>query len=176
MALCKISRDILRTSSCGYQLAEVKDIYLANYADVTTSIADTENCEQVTAITLSSDAKFYHIEPSKNSVTFTDELVVEDSGAKYRTHTLTFSLANKYDCALHIDFDNLSLGRFAAVVVTADGNWLMLGRTAGLEASEATLTGSADTNGITVTLSANVAESAMPLNEAAINAVKGVSA
>lgn len=179
MANCKLTRDILKTSSCGYQLAEVKDIYIANYADVSTTVSTTGSCEEVGSITMATDpetsaaTKFYHIEPAKNSVTFTDELVVTDQGSKYRTHTLTFSIANKYDACLHIDFDDLSLGRFAVVVKTADGGYLMLGRTAGLEASAATLTGSADNNGLEITLSANVAESVMPLSDTAIAVVTG---
>ena len=54
MALtCKLNRDILRTTSCGYSLPEVKDIYLANYADVTTAVsADSGGCETVSSITL----------------------------------------------------------------------------------------------------------------------------
>ena len=69
--------------------------------------------------------------------------------------------------------DALSLGRYFAVVVTADGQWLALGRLTGLEAETATLSGGGDTNGIAVTLSANVTESAIPLNAAAIAVVKG---
>lgn len=181
MANCSLNRSILRTDSCGYNLPEVKDIYLANYSDIKTS-AGTDTAETgctgevVTDITNATGGTptFFHIEPSKNSVNFTDELVVDDAnGNKYRTHTLTFSLSNKYDSCLHMDLDALSLGRYFAVVVTADGNWLALGRLTGLEASAATLAGGQDQNGITVTLSANVAESAMPLSESAISAVRG---
>lgn len=170
MANCKLNRNILRTTSCGYSLLEINDIYLANFDDISaTTSADTAGCESVTAITTAvTNANFYHIVPAKNSVTFTDELVVEDSGAKYRTHTLNFNIPNRYDGCLHTDFDNLSLGRFMAVVKTADGNYLMLGRLTGLEASAATLSGGGDTNGMAITLSANVAESAMPLNEGAV--------
>lgn len=171
---CTLNRNLLRTDSCGYNLSEVKDIYLANFAEVTSVVgndASASGCtgEVVTSLT----GTFYHIEPAKNSVTFTDELVVEDSGAKYRTHTLTFSLSNKYDSCLHMDFDALSLGRYFAVVVTADGQWLALGRLTGLEAESATLQGGGDTNGITITLSANVAESAIVLSQTAIDVVKG---
>lgn len=176
MANCILNRDLLRTSSCGYSLPEVKDIYLANYVDVHTSAGtDTSatGCTGEVVTDIATGATFYHIEPAKDSVTFTDELVVEDSGNKYRTHTLTFNLANKYDSCLHMDFDALSLGRYAAVVVTADGQWLMLGRLTGLEASAATLQGGGDQNGISITLSANVTESAIPLSEAAIAIVKG---
>lgn len=175
MAICTLNRDLLRTSSCGYSLPEVKDIYLANFADVTASTvtSDTANCESVASIALASGAKFYHIEPAKDSVTFTDELVVEDNGNKYRTHTLTFNVAGQYDACLHMDFDALSLGRFFAVVVTADGSYLALGRLTGLEAESATLQGGGDTNGMTITLSANTTESAIPLTAAAIETVKG---
>lgn len=174
MALtCKLNRNILRSTSCAYSLLEINDIFLAAYDDIATSAGtDSASCESVTAVTTAATGgHFYHIVPAKNSVTFTDELVVEDSGAKYRTHTLTFSLSNRYDGCLHIDFDNLSLGRFLAVVKTGDGNYLMLGRLTGLEASAATLSGGGDTNGIQVTLSANVAESAMPLSDDAITAM-----
>lgn len=175
MAICNLQRDLLRSNTCAYSLPEVKDIYLANYADVTATSAttDTANCESLTAITLASGATFYHIEPAKNSVTFTDELVVEDNGSKYRTHTLTFNIAGQYDSCLHMDLDALSLGRYFAVVVTADGQWLALGRGAGLEASAASLAGGSDNNGVSVTLAANVTESAVPLSEEAIAIVKG---
>ena len=175
MAICSLNRDLLRTTSCGYSLPEVKDIYLANYADVTSSnvTADTAFCETLTAITLASGAKFYHIEPTKDSVTFEDSLVVEDNGNKYRTHTLTFNVAGQYDACMHASLDALSLGRYFAVVVTADGQWLALGRLTGMEAETAVLSGGGDNNGIQVVLSANVTESAVPLSQDAIDVVKG---
>ena len=175
---CSLNRDLLRSNSCGYSLPEVKDIYLANYADVTASTvsASTDTgCtgEEVTSISLASGAKFYHIEPAKNSVTFEDSLVVEDSGNKYRTHSLTFNIAGQYDACMHLDLDSLSLGRYFAVVVTADGKWLALGRLTGMEAETATLQGGGDTNGIQIVLSSNTTESAVPLSSAAIATVKG---
>ncbi|WP_406535453.1 hypothetical protein [Methanobrevibacter sp.] len=178
MALCSLNRDLLRTTFCGYSLPEVKDIYLANFSEVTTALTaytDTVNeaCTEITAITLASGATFYHIEPAKDSVEFTDELVVEDNGNKYRTHTLTFNVSGQYDSCMRDALDALSLGRYFAVVVTADGQWLALGRLTGLEAETATLSGGGDTNGIAVTLSANVTESAMPLSAEAIADVKG---
>ncbi len=183
MALsCSLNRDLLRTTSCGYSLPEVKDIYLANYDDVSgTTVGDgtaygaASGCtgSVITAISMKSSAKFYHIEPAKNSVTFEDTLVVEDNGNKYRTHSLTFNVAGKYDQCLHDDLDALALGRYFAVVVTADGIWLGLGRIGGLEAETATLAGGGDTNGLQIVLSGNVTESAVPLSEAAVNVVKG---
>lgn len=176
MALtCKLSNDILRTNSCGYSLPEVTDIYLANYSDLA-SVSGTSldaDGKVITAITLESGATFYHIEPAKNSTSFEDALVVEDSGAKYRTHTLTFSVTGVYDGDRHLDFDNLSLGRYFAVVKTAEGNYLAMGRTTGLEAETATLSGGGDSNGMQIVLSANIAESVIPLSDDAVADVLG---
>lgn len=169
MANCKLSRHILRTSTCGYSLPEVKDIWLANYSDVKTSVSAStvpSGCTGEEVHIESGISSFYHIEPAKNSTTFEDALVVEDAGNKYRTHTLTFNISGKYDPCLHLDFDDLSLGRYIAIVATADGNYLMLGRLTGLEAETATLSGGGDTNGIQVVLSANVAESSLPVASA----------
>ena len=69
--------------------------------------------------------------------------------------------------------DGLSLGRYFCVVVTADGQWLALGRIGGLEAETATLQGGGDTNGMQIVLSGNVTEPAIPLSSAAIKIVKG---
>ena len=176
---CKLNRNILKSTSCGYQLLEINEIYLANYGEISApTSADTAGCESVTAVTTATTgANVYKIEPTKNSASFTDELVVDDnSGAKYRTHTLTFSIPNTYDDCLHLDFDNLSLGKFIAFVKTADGNVLALGRAVGLEANAATLGGGSDQNGITITLAANIAESAIPLNDDAITALEGLVA
>ena len=169
---CKLAHDILRTNSCGYSLPEVTDIYLANYSDVITHLdADEMNVTGIT--TAVTDARFYHIEPAKNSTTFEDALVVEDSGAKYRTHTLTFSVTGTYDGNRRCDFDNLSLGRYLAVVKTAEGNYLAMGRLTGLEAETATMSGGGDTNGMQIVLSANIAESVIPVTGDAIDFVIG---
>lgn len=172
---CSLNKDLLRKDTCGYSLPEITDIYLANFSEVTSAPVsyDCESGVSVTGITLATGATFYHIEPAKNSVTFTDELVAEDNGNKYRTHTLTFNIAGKYDKDMVCPLDALSLGRFFVVVHTADDEYLALGRAVGLEANSATLAGGGDQNGITVTLTGNVTESSIPLNDEAIAVVKG---
>ena len=160
---------MLRTSNCGYSLPEVTDIYLANYEDVASSAVEDN---EITAITMVASTKFYHIEPAKGSASFEDALVVEDNGNKYRTHTITFNLSGKYDKDMVCPIDALALGKFFVVVHTADDEYLALGRAVGMEASAQSVAGGGDSNGITVTLSANVTETAVPLNEAAIAVVK----
>ena len=177
MAICTLNRDLLKSTSCGYSLPTITDIYLANFEDVTATAISagtgaSAGCEEVTAITMESDTKFYHIEPAKDSVTFADELTVGDSGNKYRAQSLTFTVNGTYDACMHGALDALSLGRYIAVVKTAEGSYLMLGRVTGVEAESASINGG-ETNGMIVTLSANTTESALPLSDAAIAVVLG---
>ncbi|MBO7732949.1 MAG: hypothetical protein J6S67_10360 [Methanobrevibacter sp.] len=177
MAICKLNRNLLKSDVCGYSLPQVVMIYLANFEDVEVAApsSDSAGCESVTAITYTDTGvtKFYKIEPAKDSASFEDALVVADNGTKYRTHTLTFTVNGTYDACLHMDLDALSLGKYIAVIQTAEGSYLMLGRLTGLEAETAVLAGGSDTNGMQIVLSANTTESAIPLAESAIEDIKG---
>lgn len=179
MAVCKLNKDLLRSNTCGYSLPEITDVYLANYEDVTgtTLTANTEGGTEVATIAMASSAKWYHIEPAKNSATFSDALVVADAGNKYRTQTLGFTINGKYDGPMVDVLDALALGRFVAVVKTAEGNYLMLGRLNPLEAasdgSNLNGEGSNGNNGIAVSLTGNETESALPLAETAVATVTG---
>ena len=171
---CSLNKSLTRENTCGYSLPEISEIFIANFNDVTAAPVDYD-CDSgvtVSAITMATGATFYKIDPAKNSVTFTDELVVEDNGNKYRTHTITFNLSGKYDKDMVCPVDALSLGKFFVVVHTADDQYLALGRAVGMEASEQSVAGGGDTNGITVTLTANVTETSIPLSDAAIATVK----
>lgn len=179
MIVCKLNEDLLRSTSCGYNLPEIVEIYVANYEDLTKTpeISASEDGEdEITAITLANSAKFLKIEPAKNSASFEDTLVVEDNGSKYRTASVTFNVSGTYTKKLHAALDALSLGRYFVVVKTADGNYLGLGRISPLEAETATLAGGSDSNGMNIVLSGNIAESPMTLSEAAVKTVLGITA
>lgn len=178
MALCKLNRDLLRSTSCGYSLPEIVDLYLVNYEDlssttITAGTGTSEGCDEIASITLASGAKAYHIEPAKNSASFEDTLVVEDNGNKYRNASITFNVSGKYDACMHGSLDALSLGRYFVVVKTADGNYLGFGRISPLEAETATLAGGSDTNGLQIVLSGNIAESPLPLSDSAVETILG---
>lgn len=176
MAICKLNTDVLKSNFCGYSLGSISRIYIANYEDVTATAVDTTSGQVVTAITLASGATYYKIDPGKNSASWQDELVVEDSGAKYRTQTVNFNVIGSYTKELVDVVDALSLGKYNVVLEKNDGSYVMLGRNAGLEAQVVTVGGSDDNsivNGIQCTLNANTAEAALPLSEAAIATVKG---
>ena len=172
---CLMTKNLLKSNNCSYTLNEITDIYVADFNSVSAANVDY-SCESgvtVTGISATSTGKvFSHIEVAKNSASYSDELVVEDSGAKYRTHTVTFGIPGNYNKDIVCSIDTLALGRFFVVVQTAAGEYLALGRTAGLEASEQSIAGGGDTNGVTVTLTANVAESAIPLNTDAVAQMK----
>ena len=172
MAVCSLDKNLLRTTSCGYSLPQIVNLYVANLADVK-NVAVTEKEDEISGITMVSGATFHVIEPAKNSASFTDEYVTNDNGARYRTQTITFSVTGQYDKDKHNALDALSLGKYFVVAKTAEGSYISFGRLTGLEASAASNAGgSADnTNGMTITLTADVTESALTLTKEAINDV-----
>ena len=173
MAVCSLDKDLLRSTSCGYSLPQIVTLYVANFADVKTTVP--EEGDEISGITMVSGATFHVIEPAKNSASFTDELVTNDNGARYRTQNITFSVTGQYDKEKHSALDALSLGKYFVVAKTAEGSYIAFGRLTGLEASAASNSGgSADANnGMTITLTADVTESALPLTKEAINTVIG---
>lgn len=169
MAVCSLDKDLLRTTSCGYSLPQIVTLYVANFADVKGTVP--EDGDEISGITMVSGATFHVVEPAKNSASFTDELVTNDNGARYRTQTITFSVTGQYDKDKHSALDALSLGKYFVVAKTAEGSYIAFGRRTGLEASAASNAGGSDTNGMTITLTADVTESALPLTQEAIDDV-----
>ena len=170
----ELNKDLLRSTSCGYSLPQIVTLYLANFADVKATALSTHG-DEISGITMVTGATFHVVEPAKNSASFTDEYVTNENGAQYRTQTITFSVTGTYDKDKHNALDALSLGKYFVVAKTAEGSYIAFGRLTGLEASAASNAGgSADnTNGMTITLSADVTESALPLAEGAISTVIG---
>ena len=171
MAVCSLDKDLLRSTSCGYSLPQIVTLYLANFADVKTTVP--EEGDEISGITMVSGATFHVVEPAKNSASFTDEYVTNENGAQYRTQTITFSVTGQYDKDKHNALDALSLGQYFVVAKTAEGNYIAFGRLKGLEASAASNAGGSanNTNGMTITLTADVTESALPLTQEAIDDV-----
>ena len=175
MAVCKLNKDILKSGVCGYSLKQIVDLYFANYEDVTGTTLGTEG-NTVKTITMKDQAKFYHVEPNKDSASFEDTLQVGDAGAKYRQSTVTFSYGGSYDGDAVDNLDAFSLGRFVCAAKLSDGTWVLFGRLTPLEASTATFSSAAEAtgfNGEQITLTNNTVESPLPLEETAINTVLG---
>lgn len=176
---CLLNQNLTRKEFCGYSLKQISDIYLANYSDVKTTLKEdaedsTVDGYTVTDATLEGTAKWYHIEPAKDSASYNDDLVIGGNGSKYRTHTMTFSFNSAYNEEVAEALDMLSLGRFVAVLKLSDGNGIMLGRLTGLEASAASSLSEAAAdgqNGITITLECNTVEPALVMGDAALKTV-----
>lgn len=177
MAVCKLTKDILKSGVCGYSLKQVVDLYFANYEDVT-STALGEKGNTVKTITMKPEAKFYHVEPNKDSASFEDSLQMGDAGSRYRVTTLSFSYGGKYDGDAVDALDAFSLGRFVAAAKLSDGTWVLFGRLSPLEANAASFSSSAEAtgfNGEQITLTNNTVESPLPLEETAIATITGAS-
>lgn len=175
---CKIDANMLKSDSCAYSLPEVVELYVANYEDVVSTAFGTTNTNTIETITMKgetgSEAKFYRIQINKNSGSFTDNLAVGSTNNKYRVHTVTFSVDRAIADTLPGEIDAFSLGKFVVIVYTASGDYLMLGRLTGMEAAESdnvSFAGGSDQSGLTVTWTANVTESAVPVKKEALDAV-----
>lgn len=179
MAVCKLAKDILKSTACGYSLKQIVDLYLANYEDITaTTVGKPTEGEgvEVKTITLANQAKFYHIEPAKDTATYTDSLQVGDGGSKYRQTEITWNIAGAYTPEMVDVLDALSLGKYVIVARLSDGSYIMFGRLTPLESTVASLTSAAEAtgfNGITVTFNNSTVESALPLSAEAIQTVLG---
>lgn len=175
---CKLNKGLTRTDACGYSLKQINDIYLANYgdikaSDITFGTGETAN-DEYEVKTITGTAKWYHIEPAKDTSSYNDDLVIGGNGSKYRTHTMTFSFAGAYGIDLAKFIDEISLGKYVAVLKLSDGTGVMLGRLTGMEASAASSLSEAAAdgqNGLTVTLECNTTEPALVMSAAALATV-----
>jgi len=179
MAVCKLAQDILKSTFCGYSLKQIVELYIANAEDVTATTvgAPTEGKGvEVKTITLAASAKFYKIEPAKDTATFTDSLQVGDGGSKYRQSSITWNISGEYTSEMVDILDALSLGRFVIVAKLSDGSYVMFGRLTPMEAETASLESAAEAtgfNGITVTFTNSTVESPLPLSDEAVQTVTG---
>ena len=179
MAVCKLAQDILKSTFCGYSLKQIVELYIANAEDVTATTvgAPTEGKGvEVKTITLAASAKFYKIEPAKDTATFTDSLQVGDGGSKYRQSSITWNISGEYTSEMVDILDALSLGRFVIVARLSDGSYVMFGRLTPMEAETASLESAAEAtgfNGITVTFTNSTVESPLPLSDEAVQTVLG---
>lgn len=175
MAVCKLTKDILRSVICDYSLKQIVDLYFANYEEVTAT-ALGEQGNTVKTITMKPEAKFYHVEPNKDSASFEDTLQMGDAGSKYRSTSLTFSYGGVYNGDTVDGLNAFSLGRFVAAAKLSDGTWVLFGRLTPLEASAASFTSSAEATGFQgqqITLVNNTKEPPLPLEQTAISTITG---
>lgn len=186
---CNLENDLERSTSCGYSLPQIVELFLANFSDITATTVGTPTGGsglEVQSITMkttgegagATTAKWYKVEPAVNSASWSDNLGVGGNGNKYKIHTVGFSFSSAYNSEMVDNVDALALGKYVAVARMVDGSYIMLGRGAGLEAQADGVnnSGTGDPTGeagLVVSLTGNSVESALPLSEAAIATVLG---
>lgn len=188
---CNLENDLERSTSCGYSLPQIVELYLANFSDVkNTTVGSPAGGKglEVQSIEMRNTAesgdpvyaKWYKVEPAVNSASWSDNLGVGGNGNKYKIHTVGFSFSSAYDSTMVDNVDALALGKYVAVARMVDGSYIMLGRGAGLEAQADGVnnSGTGDPTGeagLVVSLTGNAVESALPLSDTAIATVLGTS-
>ena len=187
---CNLENDLQRSTSCGYSLPQIVEIWLANQSDLasdpTVGTPTGGSGLEVQSITMkptgegasAKTARWYKVEPAVNSASWSDNLGVGGNGNKYKIQSVGFSFSSAYSAGMVDTVDALALGKYVAVVKMVDGSYIMLGRVAGLEAQADGVnnSGTGDPTaeaGLVVTLTGNTVESALPLAEAAIKTVIG---
>lgn len=182
MAICHLNTNLTKDLSCGYNLQSVTKIYLAKAsgAKYVLEPEDEDGHVKLSGVTLGEDSEWLEIDPAKGTASFSDTLNVTDSGSRYRSHTLSFSVVGIYGDDLHKAVDGLSLGSYIALAVFASGDAVLLGTpSAGLEANSVTNTGSGsatEASGISVEMSRDLTNSAYPIDAKMLDTILGKTA
>lgn len=162
---CNITSNILQ--DCSYFAGSIKELYLANYAEV--SGFTTDSTGVITGATMSGAATFFEYQASTETAGFTQELVVSGD-KKFFNQTLTFNIQGLTQLKNN-EMENLFLAKMVAIAVDYNGRaWLLgwsnpLRATAGSANIGAALT---DDNGYVVTLSTAQTQLAPEVDEAII--------
>lgn len=128
---CKLTSNITK-DNCEYQVAGIRSIYLINFDPSNKYNIGVDG--SIESLELANAANAYKIDFIDTTASWTDDLAVNGNGGKYRTHTVNFTLS-EYNHNVLNQADQLSLGRFTAVVVDKSGRAVVLGRLNGLSAT-----------------------------------------
>lgn len=172
MGFCSLHRSRVKNNVCDYQLNKVNKIYLISVNDldkfkINGSGIDGCGSELISATTISNRKLWTLIEPSDNTASYTDTLMINDNGTKYKQHQLNFSIGGQYDANAVCDVDALALGEYIAVVKLTSGNQVCLGDvTTPLTASSVVTTqpsSPTEFNGVQIEMTADALHSVVPV-------------
>lgn len=139
------------TYDCQPGSVGIAEMYLINFGDVTTSTVDASN--QITALSLKSEAKTIPVEAYKNGAKLTEALKLSDVSAGL-DQSIMFTLYDKTTENANLIIAALLSGRFMAAVKLNDINAapLLVGYKCGLEISQADTDSSAAGGFTTITI------------------------
>lgn len=134
-------------ADCQTNVGGVREIYIANYSDVTTVELD-ETSNMIKTITMADTAKFKKYAFKKNTSSMTSTLNVDPAnGVNFVQTDLTVVFA-KQETVKRMEMAKLSLGELRVIVLDANGKYWFLGKEEFVSATSGTAeTGTNRTDG-----------------------------
>lgn len=163
------------TLDCESSLGGIKQVWITQYDNVKSVTVDDET-NQISAITLEEDAKWYNYQFRKGTGSLTSTLNVDETaGTNYVSNELAL-VFTKMETKKRIEIAALSIGQLVVVVEDSNGKYWFLGKDDYVSASAGTgVTGTAkgDQNAYTLTLATDSESYPYELSEEAIQSVVG---
>lgn len=163
------------TLDCESSLGGIKQVWITQYDKVKSVTVDDET-NQISAITLESDAKWYNYQFRKGTGSLTSTLNVDETaGTNYVSNELAL-VFTKMETKKRIEIAALSIGQLVVVVEDSNGKYWFLGKDDYVSASAGTgVTGTAkgDQNAYTLTLATDSESYPYELSAEAIQSVVG---
>lgn len=134
-------------ADCQTNVGGIREIYIANYGDVTTVELD-ETSNMIKTITMADTAKFKKYAFKKNTSSMTSTLNVDPAnGVNFVQTDLTVVFA-KQETVKRMEIAKLSLGELRVIVLDANGKYWFLGKEEFVSATSGTAeTGTNRTDG-----------------------------
>lgn len=163
------------TLDCESSLGGIKQVWITQYDNVKSVTVDDET-NQISAITLEADAKWYNYQFRKGTGSLTSTLNVDETaGTNYVSNELAL-VFTKMETKKRIEIAALSIGQLVVVVEDSNGKYWFLGKDDYVSASAGTgVTGTAkgDQNAYTLTLATDSESYPYELSVEAIQSVVG---
>lgn len=113
---------------CNPSKGGVKEIYIANYDDVTAiGLDDASSAATITGITMASGTTWHKYAMRRNTASMTSTLNVDETAGVNYVSTDVILHFNKLDTPQRLEMTALSLAETRVVVRDANDNWWMLG-------------------------------------------------
>ena len=114
-------------ADCQTNVGGIREVYIANYGDVTTIELD-ESSNMIKTITMADTAKFKKYSFKKNTSSMTSTLNVDPAnGVNFVQTDLTVVFA-KQETVKRMEIAKLSLGELRVIVLDANGKYWFLGQ------------------------------------------------
>ena len=141
-------------ADCQTNVGGVREVYIANYSDVSTIEVD-ETSNMIKTITMSDTAKFKKYAFKKNTSSMTSTLNVDPANGINFVQTDLSLVFAKQETVKRMEIAKLSLGELRVIVLDANGKYWFLGQEEFVSATAGTAetgTNRTDGNKYTITL------------------------